>query len=68
MGNKTIRGGECPGGRYRMEQMLALIRYGRIDPLPLITHALHGMDSLEAAYDLMRRKPPELIKTIVDLT
>ena len=68
MGNKTIRGGECPGGRARMEQMLALVRYGRIDPLPLITHTLCGMDALETAYDLMSRKPPQLIKAVVDLT
>ena len=34
MGNKTIRGGECPGGRGRMEKLLALLQYGRVDPVP----------------------------------
>lgn len=68
MGNKTIRGGECPGGRARMERLLRLIQYGRVDPVPLITHRFQGLEQVEAAYRLMERKPPELVKTIVSLT
>ena len=67
MGNKTIRGGECPGGRARMEKLLALLRYGRVDPTPLITHRFQGFDRLEDAFRLMAEKPPELVKTIVSL-
>ncbi len=65
MGNKTIRGGECPGGRARMERLLALLRYERLDPLPLITHRFSGLDAVEDAYRLMAEKPPELVKTMV---
>ena len=67
MGNKTIRGGECPGGRARMEKLLALLRYGRVDPTPLITHRFTGLDGVEDAYQLMAEKPPELVKTIVTI-
>ncbi len=67
MGNKTIRGGECPGGRARMERLLNLLQYGRVDPTPLITHRFTGLDQVEAAFQLMARKPPELVKTIVTL-
>ena len=67
MGNKTIRGGECPGGRARMEKLLALLRYGRVDPTPLITHRFTGLDGVEDAYRLMAEKPPELVKTIVTI-
>lgn len=67
MGNKTIRGGECPGGRARMERLLNLLQYGRVDPLPLITHRFQGLDQVETAFQLMARKPPELVKTIVSL-
>ena len=67
MGNKTIRGGECPGGRARMERLLKLIQYGRVDPTPLITHRFTGLNQVEAAFQLMERKPPELVKTIVTL-
>ena len=67
MGNKTIRGGECPGGRARMEKLLVLLRYGRVDPTPLITHRFTGLDGVEDAYRLMAEKPPELVKTIVTI-
>ena len=67
MGNKTIRGGECPGGRARMEKLLNLLQYDRVDPTPLITHRFQGLDQVEAAFRLMEAKPPELVKTIVTL-
>ena len=67
MGNKNIRGGECPGGRARMERLLKLIQYGRVDPTPLITHRFTGLNQVEAAFRLMERKPPEMVKTIVTL-
>lgn len=31
MAHKTIRGGLCPGGRLRMEKLIELVRYGRVD-------------------------------------
>lgn len=67
MGNKTIRGGECPGGRARMEKLLALLQYGRVDPVPLITHRFQGLDQVETAFHLMAEKPPGAGKTIVAL-
>ena len=67
MGNKTIRGGECPGGRARMEKLLNLLKYDRVDPTPLITHRFQGLDQVETAFRLMAAKPPELVKTIVTL-
>jgi len=67
MGNKTIRGGECPGGRARMERLLRLLQYDRVDPTPLITHRFSGLDGVETAYRLMAEKPPELVKAMVNL-
>jgi threonine dehydrogenase-like Zn-dependent dehydrogenase len=67
MGNKTIRGGECPGGRARMEKLLNLLKYDRVDPTPLISHRFQGLDQVETAFRLMEAKPPELVKTIVTL-
>ena len=65
MGNKTIRGGECPGGRARMEKLLALLQYRRVDPVPLITHRFSGLTGAEDAYRLMKEKPPALLKALV---
>lgn len=67
MGNKTIQGGECPGGRARMERLLRLLQYGRVDPVPLITHRFSGLSAVEDAFRLMAEKPPELVKTIVSV-
>lgn len=65
LAHKTIKGGLCPGGRKRMERLLSLIEYGRIDPSRLITHRFKGLDSIEQAFDLMVKKPSDLIKPIV---
>lgn len=65
MGNKTIKGGLCPGGRVRTEGLASMVKYGRVDPEPLITHVFHGLDKAKEAYELMVEKPPELIKPVV---
>ncbi len=65
MGNKTIRGGHCPGGRARMEALTAMVRYGRVDPSVLVTHLFHGLSEAETAFGLMARKPEDLIKPVV---
>ena len=67
MGNKTIKGGLCPGGRYRMEQLANLMKYGRIDVSPMITHIFNGFENIGDAFRLMEQKPPELIKVVVRL-
>lgn len=65
MAHKTIRGGLCPGGRFRMEQLLSLVQYGRLDPTKLVTHVYHGMEHCETALMLMKDKPKDLIKPVV---
>jgi len=67
MSNKTIRCGLTSGGRARMEAMMDLIRYGRIDPELLLTHRFYGMESIPEAFRLMTEKPRDLIKTCVAL-
>ena len=63
--NKKIVGGLCPGGRRRMERLLALMSAGRLDPTRLITHRFHGIDGIADAYALMDNKTPEVIKPVV---
>jgi len=67
MSNKTIRCGLTSGGRVRMEAMLDLIRYGRVDPAVLVTHHLQGFDAIDEAFRLMTEKPADLIKVCVSL-
>lgn len=65
LAHKTIKGGLCPGGRRRMERLLSLIEFGRVDPSKMITHRFNGLDSIEAAFKVMAEKPKDLIKPIV---
>lgn len=65
MADKQIFSGFCPGGRVRIEKLLEIIRYGRVDPTKLITHTFHGFEHIETALKLMEAKPADLIKPAV---
>ena len=67
MSSKDIRSGFCPGGALRLEKLLELIRYGRVDPGKLITHRFYGFEQIEPAFDLMDKKAEDLIKPVVFL-
>jgi threonine dehydrogenase-like Zn-dependent dehydrogenase len=63
--DKALTGVFVKDGRDFLERMLALVRYGRIDPLPLVSHQLHGWGQLEGALALMRERDPSVIKPVV---
>lgn len=65
MAHKTIVGGLCPGGRLRMEMLIDLVKYDRVDLSKLVTHVYHGFDKIEEALLIMREKPSDLIKPVV---
>lgn len=67
MAHKTIKGGLCPGGRLRMERLIDLVVYKRVDPSKLVTHVFRGFDNIEKAFMLMKDKPKDLIKPVVIL-
>lgn len=64
MAEKTIASVLCPGGRLRMERLLRLLQYGRVDPSPLTTHVF-PFASLEEAFDIMRCKRDNIIKPLI---
>ena len=65
MSHIKIVGGLCPGGRVRMERLLSIIRYKRVDPSKLVTHRFRGLEKVEDAFYLMREKPLKLVKPVV---
>ncbi len=67
MGHKTIAGGLMPGGRLRMEKLVSLMQYGRLDTSRLLTHRFKGFEHMEEALMLMKDKPGDLIKPVVVL-
>lgn len=65
MCGKTLHMELAKGGRARVERMLNLVVYGRVDPGPLVTHHLEGLESVEQALYMMRDKQKDLIKVMV---
>jgi len=65
MADKTIKGSLCTGGRLRMERLIELVVYDRIDPSKLVTHVYKGFDHIKDALYLMKDKPKDLIKPVV---
>ena len=51
----------------RVERMMRMIKYGGIDPAPLVTHRFSGFDKLDDALLLMRDKPNDLIKVVISV-
>lgn len=65
MCGKTLHMELAKGGRARIERIMSMIQYGRVDPSPLVTHHLQGLDYVEEALYMMRDKPVDLIKVMV---
>jgi threonine dehydrogenase-like Zn-dependent dehydrogenase len=64
MGDKTIRGGLCPGGRVRMSRLLRLIESGRVDPSHMTTHRI-PFSEVDRAVRLMETKEEGIIKPVI---
>ncbi len=67
MSDIAIRGGFCPGGAYRIERLLNVIRAGRIHPGKMLNYTFEGFDAIEEAFRVMDEKPRDLIKPIVHI-
>jgi threonine dehydrogenase-like Zn-dependent dehydrogenase len=65
MAGKTLHTSLAKGGRARIERIFEMIRYGRLDPEPLVTHEFYGFDKIEEALMLMKEKPDSLVKAMV---
>ena len=67
MAGKTIQMELAKGGRARMERMISMIQYGRVDPQPLVTHTLRGFEAIPEAINMMRSKKSTVVKVMVSL-
>ena len=64
MAHKYINSGLCPGGRARMERMIALVEHGRVDPAKMVTHRLAGLEGVETGLAMMKSKDADVIKPV----
>ena len=65
MSDVALRGGFCPGGSYRIQQLLNIIQAGRLHPGKMLNYQYEGFDKIEEAFKVMDEKPRDLIKPIV---
>jgi len=64
MAEKTIKTALCPGGRLRMQRLLAILENGRVDPTPLTTHTFR-FEQLATAFEMMDKKTDNVIKPLI---
>jgi alcohol dehydrogenase len=61
IGDKRILTTLCPGGKERMRKLMELVRRGRLDLSPLITHRF-SLDDIEGAYELFGNQRDGVVK------
>lgn len=54
----------CPGGKERMRRLMELVRHGRVDLRPLLTHAF-TLDDISKAYDLFANRKDGVLKVAI---
>jgi alcohol dehydrogenase len=54
----------CPGGKERMRQLMEMVRHGRLDLTPLLTHRF-SLDDIEEAYDLFGNQQDGVLKVTI---
>jgi alcohol dehydrogenase len=54
----------CPGGKERMRRLMELVRHGRLDLEPLLTHSFR-LDQIVEAYQLFGEKRDGVIKVAI---
>ncbi|HEU6443776.1 MAG TPA: zinc-binding dehydrogenase [Gaiellaceae bacterium] len=61
IGDKQILSTLCPGGKERMRRLMELVRHGRLDLTPLITHRF-SLDEIEDAYHMFANQEDGVVK------
>lgn len=54
----------CPGGKERMRRLMELVRHGRLDLRPLLTHTF-PLDRIAEAYELFGQRRDGVIKIAI---
>lgn len=64
LGDYRIASTLCPGGKERMRRLMELVRSGRFDPKPLLTHTF-ALAEIEEAYALFGERKDGVIKVAI---
>lgn len=64
LGDHTIRTTLCPGGKERMRRLMEVVRSGRVDTRPLVTHRF-ALEDIERAYELFANQREGVLKVAI---
>jgi alcohol dehydrogenase len=64
IGDKQILSTLCPGGKERMRKLMEMVRAGRLDLTPLLTHRFE-LSQIEEAYDLFGNQRDDVVKVAI---
>jgi alcohol dehydrogenase len=64
LGNHKIITTLCPGGKERMLRLMELVRFGRLDLTPFLTHTF-SLDRITEAYELFAGRREHVIKVAI---
>lgn len=54
----------CPGGKERMRRLMEVVKHGRVDFTPLLTHSF-SLDQIKDAYDLFGSRAEGVLKVAI---
>ena len=54
----------CPGGKERMRRLMEVVKHGRVDFTPLLTHS-YKLDQIREAYDLFGERKDGVMKVAI---
>jgi len=64
LGDQKIVTTLCPGGKERMRRLMELVRHGKLDLVPLITHRF-PLDRIVEAYELFGKRKDGVMKVAI---
>jgi threonine dehydrogenase-like Zn-dependent dehydrogenase len=64
IGDNRIVTALCPGGKERMRRLIEIVRHGRLDLRPLITHSF-SLERIQEAYELFASRKDGVIKVAI---
>ena len=64
LGDERIVTTLCPGGKERMRRLMEVVRYGRVDFRPLLTHTF-ALEKISEAYELFGSREDGVLKIAI---
>jgi len=64
LGDYKIMTTLCPGGKERMQRLMSMVKTGRFDPTPLITHRF-SLDHIVEAYEMFSERRDGVLKVAI---